>query len=90
MSATDRDPIDWDEIKARLHREIWEFAGRNLKSAVPGISDEIPGWAEYNWYRSRPPEERNPPGLTAADFAEAYRGDPPFSRRLAPDGAEGN
>lgn len=33
---------------------------------------ERPGWREWMEYRDTPPERRNPPGLTAADFARSF------------------
>lgn len=84
MVAAERDPVDWDALKRRIHREIVEFVGPDLRSPVPGLADEMPGWREWHWYRSKPEAQRHPPGLTAADFAEAYRNDPPFSRRIDP------
>jgi hypothetical protein len=82
MADIKPDTIDWDEIKPRLHGEIREFAGPDLRPGVSGPTDEMPGWREWHWYRSKPEVERDPPGLTAAQFAEAYRSDPPFSLRV--------
>lgn len=38
----------------------------------PFIEVERPGWREWLEYRATPPERRNPPGLTAADFARPF------------------
>jgi hypothetical protein len=88
MGKTKYASVDWAELKARLRTEIWEFVGPDLASRVPGRYDEIPGLAEYDWYRSKPPEERNPPGLAAVHFAKAFRDDLPISRQPPPAAAE--
>lgn len=87
MAAAERHPVDWDALKRRIHQEIVEFVGPDLWSPLPGVADEMPGWREWHWYRSKPESERDPPGLMAGDFAEAYRDDPPFSRRSYPNTA---
>ena len=84
MTKLDCEPVDWDELKTSLRREISVFAGPDLSPGIPGMADEIPGWREWNWYRSRAGAGRNRPRLTAADFALAYRNDPSFSRRANP------
>lgn len=84
MAEVERGSIDWEELKERLHREILEHEGPDLTGCVRGMSDELPGWREWHWYRSRPEAERNPPGLISADFAEAYRNDPPYTQRPRP------
>lgn len=38
----------------------------------PFVEVERPGWREWLEYRDTPPEQRNPPGLTAADFARPF------------------
>lgn len=84
MPEINRLAVDWPKLKARLHREMREFAGGSLRPGLPGSADSMPGWREWHWYRSRPPAEQHPPGLTSADFADAYRSDPPFSAQPDP------
>jgi hypothetical protein len=46
-----------------------------LKSAgqeSPFVEVDRPGWLEWLEYRDTPAEQRNPPGLTAADFARPF------------------
>lgn len=71
--------IDFDPIasRARLAERNEHFAAC---LATPLYADEawavMPGLMEWHTYRAVPPEEQDPPGLTAADFARAYRNIP--------------
>ena len=38
----------------------------------PFVEVDRPGWREWLDYKAAPPEKRNPPGLTAADFARPF------------------
>jgi hypothetical protein len=38
----------------------------------PFIEVERPGWKEWLAYKSLPPDQQQPPGLTAADFARPF------------------
>lgn len=45
---------------------------REIGQESPFIEVERPGWREWLEYRASPPEKRNPPGMTAADFARPF------------------
>jgi hypothetical protein len=38
----------------------------------PFVEVDRPGWREWFAYKSLPPDQQQPPGLTAADFAEPF------------------
>jgi hypothetical protein len=65
------DPLALRATLARRDEAYAEFL------AAPLYPDEaaalMPGSTEWHAYRALPPGEQDPPGLTAGDFAEAYR-----------------
>ena len=75
----DSDGVNLDPIalRARLAERNEHFAA---SLDHPLHADEVaaasPGWAEWHAYRGLPPEDQEPPGLTPADFARAYRDAP--------------
>jgi hypothetical protein len=77
MSQNDGVNFDPVALRARLAVCDESFAAF---LAAPLYPDEaaarMPGLAEWHAYRRLPPEAREPPGLTSADFASGYRNVP--------------
>jgi hypothetical protein len=70
--GVDFEPIALRGKLAERSEGVAEFLAFPL-SAVDDAA-QMPGWREWHAYRGLPPEEQDPPGLTAGDFAAAYRG----------------
>jgi hypothetical protein len=70
--ATDLAKLRADLIAANPH-----WTPGELESFMPTEPWDVPiryrkGWLKWQAYRNTPEAERNPPGLTAADFARPF------------------
>jgi hypothetical protein len=66
------DPIALRGKLAAQSAGLAEFLAFPLSAADDAA--QMRGWRDWHAYRGLPPEEQDPPGLTAGDFATAYRG----------------
>ena len=73
--------IGVDQVKRRARTEGMTRPARDPDEAAflksigresPFVEVERPGYREWLDYKATPPERRNPPGLTAADFARPF------------------
>lgn len=86
MDENERAEIDWPALKAKIKQDMEEWEGPISGSPLPSMSDHMPGWREWNWYRGS--RRGYPPGLHAPDFAEAYRVEPSAQNSSSDEQAE--
>ncbi|HEY0018823.1 MAG TPA: hypothetical protein VGC13_21160 [Longimicrobium sp.] len=67
----DFDPIALRGRLAERNEHFAEFLDHPLHGDEVAASS--PGWTEWYAYRALPADAQDPPGLTSADFARAYR-----------------
>lgn len=72
--STDFDPLALRARLAERHAGCAELLEHPLY--VDEQAASMPGWREWHAYRDLPPGLQDPPGLTAEDFATAYRNVP--------------
>ena len=68
---------DLVKLRADLIAANPHWTPGELESFMPTEPWDVPiryrkGWLEWQAYRNTPEAERNPPGLTAADFARPF------------------
>lgn len=73
--------IGVDQVKSRASTQGMTRPARDPDEAAfltsigqesPFVEVERPGWRAWLDYKATRPEQRNPPGLTAADFARPF------------------